>query len=38
MAIVRILSLAFAAIAFPIVGFSMDIGETDQSALCGGRA
>ena len=38
MAIVRILSLSLAAIAFPIVGFSMDIGETDQSALCGGRA
>jgi hypothetical protein len=36
MAIVRTLSLSFAAIAVPIFGFSMDIGETDQGALCGG--
>jgi hypothetical protein len=38
MLIVRTLSLSLAAIAFPIVGFSMDIGVTDQSGLCGGRA
>jgi hypothetical protein len=37
MAIVRTLLLSLAAIAVPIFGFSMDIGETDQGALCGGR-
>ena len=37
MAIVRTLSLSLAAIAVPIFGFGMDIGETDQGALCGGR-
>ena len=37
MAIVRILSLSLAAIAVPILGFSMDIEKTDQGPLCGGR-
>ena len=37
MAIVRILLLSLAAIAVPILGFSMDIEQTDQGALCGGR-
>ena len=37
MAIVRTLSLSLAAIAVPIFGFGMDIGETDHRALCGGR-
>ena len=37
MAIVRILSLSLAAIAVPILGFSMDIERTDQGPLCGGR-
>jgi hypothetical protein len=37
MAIVRTLLLSLAAIAVPIFGFSMDIGEKDQGALCGGR-
>jgi hypothetical protein len=37
MAIVRTLSLSLAAIAAPVVGFSMDIKEVDQGALCGGR-
>lgn len=37
MAIVRTLSFSLAAIAIPIFGFSMDIGETDHGALCGGR-
>ena len=38
MVIVRILSLALAAIAVPISGFSMDIERSDQGPLCGGRA
>jgi hypothetical protein len=37
MAIVRTFLLSLAAIAVPIFGFSMDIGEKDQGALCGGR-
>jgi hypothetical protein len=37
MAIVRLLSFSLAAIAFPIIGFSMDLEPTDQGALCGGR-
>jgi hypothetical protein len=36
MAIVRILLLSLAAIAVPLLGFSMDI-EPSQGALCGGR-
>jgi hypothetical protein len=37
-AIVRTLSLSLAAIAFPILGFGMDIGKADPGALCGGRS
>jgi hypothetical protein len=37
MAIVRILAIALAAIAAPVFGFSMDIKEVAQRALCGGR-
>ena len=37
MTLVRILSLSLVAIGVPIFGFSMDIKETDQGALCGGR-
>ena len=37
MATVRILLLSLAAIAVPIFGLRMDIGATDQGALCGGR-
>jgi hypothetical protein len=37
-AIVRTLSLSLAAIAFPIIGFGMDIEKTDPGALCGGRS
>jgi hypothetical protein len=37
MAIVRTFLLSLAAIAVPIFGFSMDIGEKDQGALCGGH-
>ena len=36
MTLVRILSL-LAAIGVPIFGFGMDMKETDQDALCGGR-
>ncbi len=38
MTLVRILSLSLVAIGVPIFGFGMDISETDQRALCGGRA
>jgi hypothetical protein len=34
---VRILSLSLMAIGVPILGFGMDVNETDQGALCGGR-
>ncbi len=37
MAIVRILRLSFVAIAIPVLGWGMDIGETAGGALCGGR-
>jgi hypothetical protein len=37
MASVRILGLAVAAIAVPIVGWGMDTGGIEESALCGGR-
>jgi hypothetical protein len=38
MAIVRILLLSLAGIAVPTVGFSMDIGDMDRGARCGGRS
>jgi hypothetical protein len=38
MTIVRILSLSLAAIAVPILGFSMDFERTYQGSLCGGRS
>src|SRR6204780_1675444 len=37
MAIVRILSLSLAAIACPMLAFSMDIEPAAHGALCGGR-
>src|ERR1700722_18017387 len=37
MAIVRLLSLSLAAMALPMLGFSMEMKQSDPGALCGGR-
>jgi hypothetical protein len=37
MTIVRVLSLAFAAIVLPISGIGMDVERSSHGALCGGR-
>src|SRR6202044_918954 len=37
MAIVRLLFLSLAAMAVPMLGFSMEVKQSEQGALCGGR-